>query len=112
MHHTVTKHRGIITLYRHQKAAFAITSRRGPTPKATKTQIGDLPTSSGGNMITELDEVSANFKFSVFLNAFQSILLYVPITDGFGEKKQMLLFKAIILYQHFNGDKRDLAQET
>ncbi|KAL8187149.1 UNVERIFIED_CONTAM: btaf1 RNA polymerase II, B-TFIID transcription factor-associated, 170kDa [Gekko kuhli] len=56
MHHTVTKHRGIITLYRHQKAAFAITSRRGPTPKATKTQIGDLPTSSSGNMITELDE--------------------------------------------------------
>ncbi|KAK1333626.1 hypothetical protein QTO34_006011 [Cnephaeus nilssonii] len=36
MHHTVTKHRGIITLYRHQKAAFAITSRRGPTPKAAQ----------------------------------------------------------------------------
>nr|XP_028585647.1 TATA-binding protein-associated factor 172 isoform X3 [Podarcis muralis] len=56
MHHTVTKHRGIITLYRHQKAAFAITSRRGPTPKAPKAQIGDLPTSSSGNVTTELDE--------------------------------------------------------
>ncbi|XP_053244740.1 TATA-binding protein-associated factor 172 isoform X4 [Podarcis raffonei] len=56
MHHTVTKHRGIITLYRHQKAAFAITSRRGPTPKAPKAQIGDLPTSSSGNATTELDE--------------------------------------------------------
>ncbi|XP_070608514.1 TATA-binding protein-associated factor 172 isoform X1 [Erythrolamprus reginae] len=56
MHHTVTKHRGIITLYRHQKAAFAITSRRGPTPKATKAQIGDLPSSTSGNVTTELDE--------------------------------------------------------
>ncbi|KAG8135443.1 hypothetical protein E2320_008472, partial [Naja naja] len=56
MHHTVTKHRGIITLYRHQKAAFAITSRRGPTPKATKAQIGDLPASTSGNVTTELDE--------------------------------------------------------
>ncbi|KAH0623625.1 hypothetical protein JD844_006574, partial [Phrynosoma platyrhinos] len=56
MHHTVTKHRGIITLYRHQKAAFAITSRRGPTPKAPKAQIGDLPTSSSGIITTELDE--------------------------------------------------------
>uniref|UniRef100_A0A7M4F9D6 B-TFIID TATA-box binding protein associated factor 1 n=1 Tax=Crocodylus porosus TaxID=8502 RepID=A0A7M4F9D6_CROPO len=56
MHHTVTKHRGIITLYRHQKAAFAITSRRGPTPKAPKAQIPDLPTGSSGNIPTELDE--------------------------------------------------------
>uniref|UniRef100_A0A8C3PD79 B-TFIID TATA-box binding protein associated factor 1 n=1 Tax=Chrysemys picta bellii TaxID=8478 RepID=A0A8C3PD79_CHRPI len=56
MHHTVTKHRGIITLYRHQKAAFAITSRRGPTPKAPKAQIADLPTGSSGNIATELDE--------------------------------------------------------
>uniref|UniRef100_A0A670YLS6 B-TFIID TATA-box binding protein associated factor 1 n=1 Tax=Pseudonaja textilis TaxID=8673 RepID=A0A670YLS6_PSETE len=56
MHHTVTKHRGIITLYRHQKAAFAITSRRGPTPKSTKAQIGDLPASTSGNVTTELDE--------------------------------------------------------
>nr|XP_048714523.1 TATA-binding protein-associated factor 172 isoform X5 [Caretta caretta] len=56
MHHTVTKHRGIITLYRLQKAAFAITSRRGPTPKAPKAQIADLPTGSSGNLTTELDE--------------------------------------------------------
>lgn len=61
MHHTVTKHRGIITLYRHQKAAFAITSRRGPTPKAPKAQIPDLPTGSSGNIPTELDEVNQRF---------------------------------------------------
>lgn len=57
MQHTVTKHRGIITLYRHQKAAFAITSRRGPTPKAPKAPIADLPTGSSGSIPTELDEV-------------------------------------------------------
>ncbi|XP_029788086.1 TATA-binding protein-associated factor 172 isoform X3 [Suricata suricatta] len=56
MHHTVTKHRGIITLYRHQKAAFAITSRRGPTPKALKAQIADLPAGSSGSILVELDE--------------------------------------------------------
>ncbi|KAK2530509.1 Btaf1 [Columba guinea] len=56
MHHTVTKHRGIITLYRHQKAAFAITSRRGPTPKAPKAPIADLPAGSSGSIPTELDE--------------------------------------------------------
>ncbi|KAF4791370.1 TATA-binding protein-associated factor 172 isoform X1 [Turdus rufiventris] len=56
MQHTVTKHRGIITLYRHQKAAFAITSRRGPTPKAPKAPIADLPTGSSGSIPTELDE--------------------------------------------------------
>ena len=59
MDHTVTKHRGIITLYRHQKAAFAITSRRGPTPKAVKAQIADLPTGGSGNLLVELDEVNS-----------------------------------------------------
>ena len=59
MHHTVTKHRGIITLYRHQKAAFAITSRRGPTPKAVKAQIADLPAGGRGNLLVELDEVNS-----------------------------------------------------
>ncbi|OXB75456.1 UNVERIFIED_CONTAM: hypothetical protein H355_016517 [Colinus virginianus] len=56
MHHTVTKYRGIITLYRHQKAAFAITSRRGPAPKAPKAPIADLPTGSSASIPTELDE--------------------------------------------------------
>ncbi|MEE6485729.1 hypothetical protein FKM82_014380 [Ascaphus truei] len=56
MHHTVTKHRGIITLYRHQQAAFAITSRRGPTPKASKSQVTDLPAGSGSNATPEPDE--------------------------------------------------------
>ncbi|XP_029465800.1 TATA-binding protein-associated factor 172 [Rhinatrema bivittatum] len=56
MHHIVSKYRGIITLYRHQQAAFAITSRRGPTPKAPKTQSADLPTGSSGNLAAEFDE--------------------------------------------------------
>lgn len=71
-HHTVTKHRGIITLYRHQKAAFAITSRRGPTPKAPKAQIGDLPTS--GNVTAELDEVGENLNFQ-FCSCLCHVLL-------------------------------------
>ncbi|XP_075699360.1 TATA-binding protein-associated factor 172 isoform X4 [Rhinoderma darwinii] len=54
--HTVTKHRGIITLYRHQQAAFAITSRRGPTPKATRSQVADLHTGSGVQTPTDSDE--------------------------------------------------------
>ncbi|XP_063818105.1 TATA-binding protein-associated factor 172 isoform X2 [Pseudophryne corroboree] len=54
--HTVTKHRGIITLYRHQQAAFAITSRRGPIPKATRAQVSELPTGSGGHGPPESDE--------------------------------------------------------
>ncbi|XP_066457101.1 TATA-binding protein-associated factor 172 isoform X2 [Eleutherodactylus coqui] len=54
--HTVTKHRGIITLYRHQQAAFALTSRRGPTPKASRSQVADLPTGSGGHTPAESDE--------------------------------------------------------
>ncbi|KAM4703865.1 TATA-binding protein-associated factor 172 [Rhinophrynus dorsalis] len=56
MYHTVTKHKGIITLYRHQQAAFAVTSRRGPTPKATKSQVGDLPAGSTSNASTDSDE--------------------------------------------------------
>ncbi len=55
MHHMVNKTKGIITLYRHQKAAFAITSKRGPTPKAPKTTNNDLPL--GGSVTTETDEV-------------------------------------------------------
>lgn len=46
MHHMVNKTRGIITLYRHQKAAFAITSKRGPAPKAPKAPNADLPPGS------------------------------------------------------------------
>uniref|UniRef100_A0A3B4VC35 B-TFIID TATA-box binding protein associated factor 1 n=1 Tax=Seriola dumerili TaxID=41447 RepID=A0A3B4VC35_SERDU len=42
MHHMVNKTRGIITLYRHQRAAFAITSKRGPAPKAPKTPSTDF----------------------------------------------------------------------
>uniref|UniRef100_A0A672R0B2 TATA-binding protein-associated factor 172-like n=1 Tax=Sinocyclocheilus grahami TaxID=75366 RepID=A0A672R0B2_SINGR len=54
MHHMVNKTKGIITLYRHQKAAFAITSKRGPTPKAPKTTNNDLPLV--GSITTETDE--------------------------------------------------------
>lgn len=55
MHHMVNKTRGIITLYRHQRAAFAITSKRGPAPKAPKTPTTELP--PGSTIITDNDEV-------------------------------------------------------
>ncbi|XP_077114676.1 TATA-binding protein-associated factor 172 isoform X1 [Ranitomeya variabilis] len=53
---TVTKHRGIVTLYRHQQAAFAVTSRRGPVPKAAKSQVADLPTGCGVSPPAECEE--------------------------------------------------------
>ncbi|KAM5142212.1 TATA-binding protein-associated factor 172 [Mantella aurantiaca] len=55
--HTVTKHRGIITLYRHQQAAFAITSRRGPAPKALRSQVAELPAGSSSHGAPESDEM-------------------------------------------------------
>lgn len=55
MHHMVNKTRGIITLYRHQRAAFAITSKRGPAPKAPKTPNTELP--PGCTISTDNDEV-------------------------------------------------------
>lgn len=54
MHHVVNKTRGIITLYRHQRAAFAVTSKRGPAPKAPKTQ-SELP--PGSSISSDGDEV-------------------------------------------------------
>ncbi|KAL7877989.1 hypothetical protein SRHO_G00046320 [Serrasalmus rhombeus] len=54
MHHMVNKTKGIITLYRHQRAAFAITSKRGPTPKLSKPPPNDLP--PGSSVSTETDE--------------------------------------------------------
>lgn len=56
MHHAVNKTRGIITLYRHQQAAFALTSRRGPTPKALKGSSADIPQGSAGISLSEHDE--------------------------------------------------------
>ncbi|XP_010789213.1 TATA-binding protein-associated factor 172-like, partial [Notothenia coriiceps] len=53
-HHMVNKTRGIITLYRHQRAAFAITSKRGPTPKAPKTPTTELP--PGSTISSDNDE--------------------------------------------------------
>lgn len=58
MHHMVNTTRGIITLYRHQKAAFAITSKRGPAPKAPKAPSTDLP--PGSILSTDNDEVQKN----------------------------------------------------
>lgn len=81
MHHTVSKYRGIITLYRHQQAAFAITSRRGPTPKAAKNQITDLSSGNSGSLSSELDESQrisivqrrgAEFTLSVIAKHFSS----------------------------------------
>ncbi|XP_063047545.1 TATA-binding protein-associated factor 172 isoform X2 [Engraulis encrasicolus] len=40
--HMVTKTKGIITLYLHQKAAFAVTSKRGPAPRPPKNLSGDV----------------------------------------------------------------------
>ncbi|XP_053306351.1 TATA-binding protein-associated factor 172 isoform X2 [Spea bombifrons] len=57
MYHTVNKFKGIITLYRHQQAAFAVTSRRGPAPKAVKSQVADLPAGSGGHLPQESEEI-------------------------------------------------------
>lgn len=54
MHHMVNKTKGIITLYRHQRAAFAITSKRGPAPKPPKTSPNDPP--PGSSISTETDE--------------------------------------------------------
>uniref|UniRef100_A0A8C7FVY5 B-TFIID TATA-box binding protein associated factor 1 n=1 Tax=Oncorhynchus kisutch TaxID=8019 RepID=A0A8C7FVY5_ONCKI len=54
MHHVVNKTKGIITLYRHQRAAFAITSKRGPTPKTAKTPTTELP--PGCTITTDTDE--------------------------------------------------------
>uniref|UniRef100_A0A8C3AVC5 B-TFIID TATA-box binding protein associated factor 1 n=1 Tax=Cyclopterus lumpus TaxID=8103 RepID=A0A8C3AVC5_CYCLU len=54
-HHMVNKTRGIITLYRHQRAAFAITSKRGPAPKAPKNPTTELP--PGSTICTDSDEV-------------------------------------------------------
>ncbi|XP_029963411.1 TATA-binding protein-associated factor 172-like isoform X1 [Salarias fasciatus] len=53
MQHMVNKTRGIITLYRHQKAAFAITSKRGPAPKAPKPPSTELPPGSTINADTD-----------------------------------------------------------
>ncbi len=55
MHHMVSKTRGIITLYRHQRQAFAITSKRGPAPKAPKAPTTELP--PGSTISTDSDEV-------------------------------------------------------
>ncbi|XP_069001339.1 TATA-binding protein-associated factor 172 [Embiotoca jacksoni] len=59
MHHMVNKTRGIITLYRHQRAAFAITSKRGPAPKAPKTPTTELP--PGSTISAENDESKKPF---------------------------------------------------
>ncbi|XP_035387395.1 TATA-binding protein-associated factor 172 isoform X2 [Electrophorus electricus] len=53
MRHMVNKTKGIITLYRHQRAAFAITSKRGPTPKPSKAPPNDLPQGSAVSMETD-----------------------------------------------------------
>ncbi|KAM3606110.1 uncharacterized protein V6R79_010725 [Siganus canaliculatus] len=59
MHHMVNTTRGIITLYRHQRAAFAITSKRGPAPKAPKAPSTELP--PGSTISTDNDESKKPF---------------------------------------------------
>ncbi|KAM8852198.1 TATA-binding protein-associated factor 172 [Synchiropus picturatus] len=58
-HHMVNQNRGIITLYRHQKAAFAITSKRGPVPRAPKAPSTELP--PGSTISTDNDETKKPF---------------------------------------------------
>lgn len=78
MHHMVNTTRGIITLYRHQKAAFAITSKRGPAPKAPKAPSTDLP--PGSILGADNDEVQENTQALTAYRpktAFTSVCLFV-----------------------------------
>lgn len=75
LHHMVNKTRGIITLYRHQKAAFAITSKRGPTPKAPKTSTTELP--PGSTLSTDNDEVSIISEVQHLQIKYKSFTIYV-----------------------------------
>lgn len=82
MHHMVNATRGIITLYRHQKAAFAITSKRGPAPKAPKAPSTDLP--PGSILGADNDEVrersrarAANRPKATFTSACLFVCLFV-----------------------------------
>ena len=52
----VSKTKGIITLYLHQKAAFAVTSKRGPAPKPPKNLSSEVAPNSTATMDT--DEVN------------------------------------------------------
>lgn len=74
MHHMVNKTRGIITLYRHQKAAFAITSKRGPAPKAPKPPSTELPP---GTISTDNDEVWKDTEAHCILPT--SFFVYAPL---------------------------------
>uniref|UniRef100_A0A3Q3JAF2 BTAF1 RNA polymerase II, B-TFIID transcription factor-associated n=1 Tax=Monopterus albus TaxID=43700 RepID=A0A3Q3JAF2_MONAL len=59
LHHKVSKTCGIMTLYHHQRAAFAITSKRGPAPKTPKTASTELP--PGSTISTDNDESKKPF---------------------------------------------------
>lgn len=82
IHHMVSKTRGIITLYRHQRAAFAITSKRGPAPKAPKNPTTELP--PGSSICTDSDEVlrapGVHFSHSWITSSKSCFTLYVPIS--------------------------------
>lgn len=67
MHHMVNKTRGIITLYRHQRAAFAVTSKRGPVPKAPKPPTTELP--PGSTISTDSDEVATLLNAALMLTS-------------------------------------------
>lgn len=68
----VNKTKGIITLYRHQRAAFAITSKRGPAPKPPKTSPNDPP--PGSSISTETDEV---WDFELLYSNYYATLITV-----------------------------------
>lgn len=76
--HNVNKTRGIITLYRHQRAAFAITSKRGPSPRLHKSSPNDLPQSSF--ISAETDEVRFKNTFKSICAFFKFIIIFIEQT--------------------------------
>lgn len=110
MHHTVNKTQGIITLYRHQRAAFAITSKRGPTPKAPKTSATELP--PGSTISADNDEVQRTPEgTSSSLSSDQQQVVCKPFLYVFlKSKKQFLVqrrgaeFALTTIARHFGAD--------
>lgn len=111
MHHIVNKTRGIITLYRHQRAAFAITSKRGPAPKAPKTSSTELP--PGSTLSSDNDEVQGEALEHVVTCSRVDNILCLPLCMFlvvFQSKKPFLIqrrgaeFSLTTVARHFGAD--------
>lgn len=104
MHHMVNTTRGIITLYRHQKAAFAITSKRGPAPKAPKAPSTDLP--PGSILGADNDEVRENTRAAPPAarrpkTAFTSACLFVQSKKPFLIQRRGAELSLMTVARHF-----------